>query len=282
VVMLRECEVMDTESKNNPERKLKVVSVGHKNKVLHLECASERQRNEWYEAIEKSINREKAALLKEDDSPNEADSPNTENMTELFVKMDTTERSENIGNKNIGIRLGDYDSNNTPGTPMSEELPYDDRYEYSKNFPEAEFKEFEPMDDTVSVSEFSTYDDFKAEARSNLGPFQNTSLADTNEKRKDFKIQRSKRSERNTYESNRLMKITEGEKEKDDGEDDASDVSSPLEVQSNERTHNEHQSKSSIIRHTSTHINQPKMPTATTKLVNISNITIRLNDFDYR
>merc|ERR550534_2795480 len=80
VVMLRECEVMETDSKHHPSRKLKVVSVGHKNKVLHLECATERQRNEWFDAIEKSISREKAAVLRQSESPNEEELPPIEDL----------------------------------------------------------------------------------------------------------------------------------------------------------------------------------------------------------
>jgi len=281
VVMLRECEVMETESKYYPKRKLKVVSVGHKNKILHLECATERQRDEWFDAIEKSISKEKAAMLvKDGDNEDEAKTAGFDEVPDIAPLLVTkeTERSGPGIKPNGGIRLGDYDDQ--PGTPPSEDN-YHHRMEYSINFPNAEFKDFEPLDDTVSVSEMSNYDDFKSAAElslSNLGAFQN---ADSSEKRKNFKIQRTARSEKPATESTRLLKITEGEKEIDEGEDDASDVSSHSKVKSNEPINSTHQPKSSIIRHTAPPAKERK-PFAATKLSNIPNTTIRLNDFDFR
>jgi len=280
-VMLRECECMESDSKHHPYRKFKVVSVGHKNKVLHLECTTRRQRNEWYDAIKKSISEEKTALLKQDDSQKEEEMPGIDDITPLMASMQDTDRSD-IGSKLMGeFRLGDCES---PNAHMSEDLHYDDRYEYSRNFPNGEFRDFEPLDDAVSViSEYSTYDDVKAESA--MSPFQNLgNTPESSEKRNDFKIERSSRLETKvSSENNRLMRIAESEKEKDESEDDES--ASPLNVQSKKsiHPHPSHQTKSNIIRHTaSLNKESQKKPTATTKLVNLSDITIRLNDFDSR
>jgi len=278
--MLRECEVMETESKQHTKRKLKVVSVGHKNKVLHLECATQRQRDEWFDAIEKSISKEKAAMLVKDEDLDEGKSPDFEDVPDLDPLLATkdTERSDMGIKPNGGIRLGDYDDH--PGTPPSEDSNYHHRMEYSINFPNAEFKDFEPLDDTVSVSEMSTYDDFKAAelSLSNLGAFQNKSVPDSSETRKNFKIQRIVRPEKIANESTRLLKITEGEKEIDEAEDDASDVSLP-----SKPINSPPQPKSNIIRHTASTANKPERNHfAATKLENIPNTTIRLNDFDFR
>jgi len=286
VVMLRECEVMETDSKHNCNRKLKVISTGRKNKILHLECATERQRNEWFGALETSIRQEKGAMRKQDGgNSSEGKSPGFEGVADISPVLQTkdTERFE-VDSKQIeGIRLGDCDDQ--AGIPPSEDSKYHHRMEYSINFPNVEFKDFAPLDDTVSVSDLSIYDDSKAElSLSNLGVFQNKSfIVGSSEKRKKFKIQRSARSEKAAAEGSRLLRITEGEKEIDEGEDDASEVSSSSKINSNKPINSMSPSKSSIIRHkASIGRKQEGKPFAATKLVNISNTTIRLNEFDVK
>merc|ERR1712060_60608 len=166
---------------------------------------------------------------------------------------------------------GDYDDQ--PGAPPSEAPNYHHRMQCSINFPNAEFKDFEPLGDTVSVSELSIYDESKAElSLSNLGAFQDkSSSVGSSEKRKKFKIQRSARSEKPDSEISRLLKITEGEKEIEEGEDDAYDVSSPSKIKSKKPIDSTNRSKSNIIRHTASLGRKPeRKPFARTKLINIS------------
>merc|ERR1719509_140813 len=55
VVQLRNCEAMPSDQKTNPNRKFKIISRGQRHKTLLLECTSERQRDEWYKAVEAGI-----------------------------------------------------------------------------------------------------------------------------------------------------------------------------------------------------------------------------------
>lgn len=286
VLMLRECEIMETDSKHNCSRKFKVIATGRKNKILHLECATERQRNEWFNGIETSISQEKGAIRKQDaGNSSEGKSPGFEGVADIAPLIPTKDTKWfEVDCKQIeGIRLGDCDDQQS--IPPSEDSKYHHRMEYSINFPIADFKDIEPLDDTVSVSDLSIYDDSKAElSLSNLGIFQNKSfIVSSSEKRKKFKIQRSARSEKAAPEGSRLLRITEGEKEIDEGEDDASEVSSSSQINSNKPISSMNPSKSSIIRHTaSIGRKQGSKPFAATKLVNISNTTIRLNECDVK
>jgi len=286
VLMLRECEVMETESKHNCSRKFKVIATGRKNKILHLECATERQRSEWFGAIETSISQEKAAFRKQDvGNTSEGKAPGFEGVADIApaIQIKDTERFEVESKQIEEIRLGDCDDQSS--IQPSEDSKYHHRMEYSINFPIAEFKDFEPLDDTVSVSDLSMYDDSKAEVSlSNLAIFQNKSfITGSSEKRKKFKIQRSARPEKAAAECNRLLRITEGEKEIDEGEDDASEDSSSSKINSNKPINSKNPSKSSIIRHkASIGRKQQKKPFAATKLVNIPNTTISLNEFDVK
>jgi len=52
---LENCEVKDSNSKNNFERKFVIILSGQKHKTLLLECTSKKQRNNWYEIIKRTI-----------------------------------------------------------------------------------------------------------------------------------------------------------------------------------------------------------------------------------
>jgi len=280
VVMLQDCEVMESEAKNSPHRKFKVVSSGQKNKILLLECDSERQRNEWFEAIKstvtmaKSIEPEDVPIIKNEDNGAEAKRAITNNIQSLMIDVQANGSSPHSRRQSSEFRLADLDNFATLGSP-TEELNYDDRYEYSQNFPNQEFKDFEPVDDTISVSEYTVYEDSKVEPTiESLSPFsRKTGSIDFSNSRSDFKIQRTKTVD---TEYDRLMKIAEGEKEKED-EDDMSDVSTSRNAQLKSQGHFHQQSKPNIIR-SKAPLSEAKMPVATTRLVDISNITIRLND----
>jgi len=281
VVMLRECEVMETESKHHRSRKLKLVSMGAKNKVLHLECGSQHQRDEWYYALESTISRQKEASS--DQGVNREDfGTSIEMLTpEPNKKGKGEETFESESKENVGIRLGDYEST-SPGTPVSE---IDNGYEYSLNFPNEElFKDFEPMDD-MSVSEQSAYDEGKMESANNLfSPFPKyVTSSDSTKIRKEFKINRLKRGEENvTLSEVGTITITEGENDRDAYKDNTPDRCTYPVNKSEINVPLQNQLKSNIIRHTRPlDKDSQKKPLVATKLENIPNITIRLNEFDF-
>merc|ERR1711920_210352 len=93
------------------------------------------------------------------------------------------------------IRVGDYDNPSNPETSVSEQC-FDERYEYSKNFQIQEYKDFEPLGDTISFTEYdnSLYgdDDVKGESRAeSLSPFRKkVTGSESVDKRGDLKIKR--------------------------------------------------------------------------------------------
>jgi len=292
VVMLRDCEVMGSDAKNNPNRKFKVVSSGRKNKVLLLECSSERQRKEWFNAIKEVIAAAKATKQwKKETLVNQGDSTEEEDVPAIMLKKFANE-SIDLGNsdskQNVGIRLGDCDGplgKNTPGKHSREESLYDDGFEYSRNFQNQTFRDFEPLDDTVSVSEYDhhlyTYDDEKgASTLDPLSPFwKKASGINSGTDRSDQKILRITAE---NMPPERLRGITEEcEKETEEEDDDsyARAKMSGLPPPDYKPNSNVQNHKSNIIRRLAP-VDTKSLPDCTTKLEHISNITIRLNEFD--
>merc|ERR550534_2339116 len=54
-IQLRYCEVMPSSSKNNPASKFTVVYRGERRKSIKLECVMIRERNDWYDALKRTI-----------------------------------------------------------------------------------------------------------------------------------------------------------------------------------------------------------------------------------
>jgi len=286
LVMLKNCEVAESDAAVNPELKLKVVSTGMKKKIINCECGTQRQRMDWFEAIKKTISsakdkakQEKPSGEKKEGIPGEGtcESPNPIKPPLLtgcnkVYRINSRRSSE--------IRLGDYVIPSKPETSVSEQS-YDERYEYSKNFPiikgYKDLEPFEPIGDTISVSEYdnSHYgsDDVKGESRAeSLSPFRRKVTGhEYGDKRSDFKIQRAKMMQKQPKE--RLMRHTGNENGRDQGDDGSDESSSTI-----EKPH--HRSSSSIIR-------RPSMGTKTdeavvkTRLKEIPNITIRLDNFEH-
>jgi len=170
VVMLRDCDVVCSDAKTNPNRKLKVVSSGRKNKVLLLECASEKQRNDWFDAIQEAITSAKAAqTLKEEALKQQGESIASDDDVPPIMLKRLANRSIDLGNSASRRVSGEFKLGDCEST--LEDARFDNAFEYSRNFQNQELKDFEPLDD-MSVSEYDhhlyTYDDEKGQATANV------------------------------------------------------------------------------------------------------------------
>lgn len=155
VVRLRDCEVMESDSKTNPELKFTIISTG-KNRVrkeLLLECSSKKQRDEWFKTVQQEVQSSKRTRSTEEImtssekdfikflemNPATIDTtppPGSSNIVEE-TKGEDDKFSSNVGEDDIPV----------PGGPNW-------RYQSSADFPKMEFfEEFSHLDDTVSVSE---------------------------------------------------------------------------------------------------------------------------------
>jgi len=280
LVLLKNCEVMESDAAVNPHRKLKVVSIGERNKILNCECGTHRQRMEWFEALKTAISlakdsakQEKPPGEKKEEIPGEGpfESPNPIKPPLLtgYNKI-----CRNNSRRSSEIRLGDYVNPRQPETPVSEQC-YDERYEYSKNFPIIqEYSNFEPIGDTISVSEYdnSLYgsDDVKGELRAeSLSPFwKKVTGYESGDKRSDFKIQRANKKQKQPKE--RFM----GHSGRDQGDDGSDQSSSTIEKP-------QPHSSLSIIRRQSLGTKTDGV-VVKTRLEKIPNITIRLDNFEHR
>jgi len=282
LVLVWECDVEDSDSGVNPERKLKVVSAGEKTKILNCECSTQRQRMEWFEALKKTISlarnrakKEKSPGKKKDEIPGEGtcESPN-HIKTPLLTGYNKICRVNS--RRGSQIRLGNYDNPSKPETPVSEQC-YDERYEYSKNFPIQEYKDFEPLGDTISFTEddSSLYgeDDVKGESRAeSLSPFRKkVTGCESGDKRGGFKIKRANKKQKQPNE--RVIRVSGNENGRDPGDDGSDQSSSTMEKP-------QHHSSSSIIRRQSLGA-KTDGAFVKTRLEERPNITIRLDNFEH-
>jgi len=281
VVMLRDCQVMSSDAKTNPKRKLKVVTTGRKNKILLLECKSDRQRNDWFSAIQEGIILAKAEKVKMDAEKQQGEeTDDKDDVPPIMLKR--FNRSIDISNtasRRVSgeFRLGDCDSP-VLGSPSDE--TYDNVFEYSRNFLNQELKDIEPLDD-MSVSEYDhhlyAFDDEKRESNNVLSPFWKKPSTDSSHNER--KIRRVK-----TMEEQSGLKLITEEIEKDTEEEEDNEVDG--ETMSDLSPADKHQTSSvqsspklNIIRGKPS-AGAKSLPDCTTRLEHVSNITIRLNDLN--
>jgi len=148
VVRLQDCEVMDSESKTNPQRKFKIVSTGQNRvrKVLLLECNLERQRDEWVNAVKREIKNSRRTSPQKSgvDEFMEFLAVNTEPVC-LTPPSDNGRTVEEA--KHVDASSADIDKDDVPssGTHLKFQVP--------ESFPKGEFiEDFAPLDDAVSVT----------------------------------------------------------------------------------------------------------------------------------
>jgi len=269
VVILRECEVMETESLDNKNLKFKMVSTGNKNKVLHLECDTERQRNEWFNAIKTAIIREKEAF--KGDSNNDVDPVLIEGLEDILKSTNT--ESTDIGSKRNSFSVSGsiMSSPRSPLSPLSDDLHFN-RWEDSQNFPHQEPIDLSSIGGSLSLSRYSSYDDEKAE--SSLSSLKKIQSSSKREGRTGLQIERvnSKQKKSNNFKSASTSKVENKEDEHDFGFSAEHQVEKEIPSPTG---------RFSISR-TGATISPRRRNQQDTSTSPPSNVTIRLHDVDYR
>jgi len=172
VVLLSNCVIGPSDSKNNTERKFKImVSLkDRRDKILLLECTSKRQRDEWYNAVEMTIssggksnrNCEISSIvnpsidLKSESSSDEEEEEQTDTLAKgTPPSMENTVNLCAPGKEStIGAMKQNTDNDQPSNFDISDDT-YDENYERSHNYIYQELKEFGEMDETQSqISEF--------------------------------------------------------------------------------------------------------------------------------
>jgi len=168
-LQLRSCEVMPSSAKNFAPRKFEVVYRSEKHKTLRLECETVSERNNWYEALRKTITTAKVKY-------SEAWS-----RSESLVSTKYNAYSDNLSDDDSKVlepsdvsKGKDDDSRVEPPEQLQD--PYNKRYTVTSSFRIQEFKEIDPMGDNVSqVSEQDVA--FHEERRNYLAEDSNTGSA---------------------------------------------------------------------------------------------------------
>jgi len=138
-LQLRSCEVMPSSEKKYAHRKFEVVYRGEKHKTLRLDCAKVKERNDWYEAIKRTITTAKVKYSQ------------AWSRSESVTNANYKEYSDNLSEEEVEV----------PGAPEKEgysrvdnseqvEDPDNKRYTVTSSFRIQEFKEIDPMGDNLS------------------------------------------------------------------------------------------------------------------------------------
>jgi len=253
VLFLKNCELLDSDSKHNPKRKLKIVHQNEKKKrIFDLECSTEQQRWHWFKVLGNAISKVKINKKQSVTSWLENEKPNDSLSSELtFLKSMTTTHTRSASSD---FKLGDCEE--------PEENSGYGSYEYSRNFEEYDFEEFGPLelsDDTTPIRELhDIYGD-------NPGDWLLGFLS---------KVDNSKKLElqmREVVSTDNLKKITE-EFDQEDGSEDGSnpDVLKPVVMLLTDE-------KNSRVKGQAPNDSLGKVPSP--KLETRSTLIIRLNDF---
>jgi len=175
-LQLRSCEVMPSSAKNYAHRKFEVVYRGEKHKTLRLECDKAKERNDWYEAIKRTITTAKVKYSQ------------AWSRSESAVSANYKEYSDNFSEEEVeavpDVPVCSSESVGSSRVENSEQIedPYNKRYTVTSSFRIQEFKEIDPMGDNLSqISEqdvafhqerrkFMTEDDVSNSTR--LSPFE--------------------------------------------------------------------------------------------------------------
>jgi len=146
-LQLRSCEVMPSSAKNSAATKFEVVYRSEKHKTLRLECQTVNERNNWYEALRRTITTAKVKY-------SEAWS-----RSESLVNTKYSEYPDNMSDEDSKVlepsdvsKGEDVERNVEPSEQLQD--PYNKRYTVTSSFRIQEFKEIDPMGENVSqVSE---------------------------------------------------------------------------------------------------------------------------------
>jgi len=141
-LQLRSCEVMPSSAKNYAHRKFEVVYRSEKHKTLRLECDSLQSRNDWFEAIKRTIT---AAKLKYSEAWSRSEALVTAKYSEY---PDNLSDEEGKTLESTDVSRCDTEDDSKSSTQLDD--PENKRYHVTSSFRIQEFKEIDPMDDNVS------------------------------------------------------------------------------------------------------------------------------------
>jgi len=266
VLLLRRCKILYSHSKHNPERKLILVyQDAKKKKIFDLECTSEQQRKEWFNALSNAISKVKVnykeSVTSKLENAKSNESLSCESIPQILISQVSLSGRCKSSSRNVSFdfRLGDYDE--------TEETTGWEPYEYSRNFEVQDIKEFRPKEDTIDF-------DFRDDTISTSG----SDYINCDKKGDEFLdfFSKSKNSSKHKVQignisKERLTKITEECDQEGDKEDDSNyKVSVPVVLVQNHKN-------SSVIRRV--HLNDSLTILPSSTLVSKSNLILRLNDF---
>jgi len=252
VLFLRNCELMDSDSKHNPKRKLKIVHHNEKKKrIFDLECSTEQQRDHWFEILGYAISREKIDIKQSVTSKLENAKPNESISSEPTpLRSMTTTRSRSAS---CDLKLEDCEEPEENSGYVS--------YECSRNFEEYEFEEFGPLELSEDIVSIPELDDIHG---NNPGDGLLGFLS---------KIENSKKLElqmKEVVSTDNLKKITEEFDQEDGSEDDSNpEILTPVVMLVTDEKNRY------IGRVPNDSLGKVSSPTLETR----SNLIIRLNDF---
>jgi len=146
-IQIRYCQVMPSSSKNNTARKFIVVYQGETRKALKFECKYIPERNDWYDALKRTIIAAKELC-------NLAWSRSESNKFAKYKEYsDELSDDESKAGYQKTSKEEDEDESRLQQSEQIEN-PYNNRYAVTSSFKIQEFKEIDPMDDKLSqVSE---------------------------------------------------------------------------------------------------------------------------------
>lgn len=266
VLLLQCCAILDSDSKHNPKRKMKLVyQDAKKRKTFDLECTNEQQRKQWFNALSNAISKVKVnhkySVTSKLENEKSDESLSSESIPQISISRASLSGCGSPNNRSEGFdfRLGDCDETgeNTGWGP----------YEYSRNFELHDNKDFHPKDDAI---DFEIRDD--TVSTSELDYINWDGKLD---KLLDFRSKSDNSSKLNIQIGNiskeRLTKITEEYDHEVDKEVDSNNrVSVPVVLVQGQK-------RSRVIRRGHLNDSLNKFPSST--LESKSNLTIRLNDF---
>jgi len=164
IISLENCEVKPSEAKNDFERKFQIISTGRRDKTLLLECTSKKQRNKWYDIVERAIAGAKGAgdVITPLSIPQAKEHGWTKELIDDFheyIKPCSLVESKNYEENKVS----------TSGE-LDEFQAYDEierlesfNWEESCTFEDQKLTDFEPFDDAMSQSSELEFDEHHLE-----------------------------------------------------------------------------------------------------------------------
>jgi len=164
ILSLESCEVMPSKAKNDIEKKFQIIFSGKRDKTLLLECTSEKQRNKWYDIVERAIAGAKGAgdVITPLSIPQAKQKVWTKELIDDFNEYikpcSIVENENNEENKvSTSLELVEFQAYN------EFERLESFNYEESCTFEDQKMTDFDPFDEAVSQSSELEFDEHHLE-----------------------------------------------------------------------------------------------------------------------